>query len=302
MCLYVKICGWIWVRQLRVSVVLLGVFASNVLWAQPITFPTSMSVGDKDLFVRVQPWYIRSENDPSGRNRKLTEWNIRLMGIYGLTSKTALFVVAPYIDRSWEDGGRWSNSNGFGDVELFLRRTIIEKNWARRTFSISPFVGVKLPVGEETQKGFPEWHTLGSGSVDYLVGFAIRDATLGKPHRFFSARYMFNTQANGFERGDTFEVNAAIKPGLASWETKSGGLVGVNGMLESRVHWQNNHKRNGQRVVDTGGTVWSVTPGIVYTTHRLIFEMALRIPLVQQLNGNALKNDYQALVGVWRNF
>lgn len=294
--------GLVWMRRFGLAIILLGTFSAEALLAQPITFPTSMSVGDKDLFVRVQPWYSRSTNDPSGQSRKLTEWNIRLMSMYGFTSKTALFVVAPYIDRTWEAGGLRSNSRGFGDVELFLRRTVIEKNWTRRTFSVSPFVGVKLPIGEEAQMGFPEWYTLGSGSADYLIGFAIRDATLGKPHRFFSARYTFNTEANGFERGDTFEINAAIKPGLTSWETQRGELMGINGMLESQLFWQKYHQRGGQRVDDTGGTTWSLTPGVVYTTHRWIFEVALRVPLVQRLNGNALKNNYKVLIGVWRNF
>ena len=80
-------------------ILVLSLFTVAPLHAQPITFPTSMSVGDKDLFVRIQPWYIHAAEGSGESGRTLSEWNIRVMEIYGITRETTLFVAAPFIDR-----------------------------------------------------------------------------------------------------------------------------------------------------------------------------------------------------------
>lgn len=280
--------------------ILVGVTPETVR-AQPITFPSSMSIGEDDYMVRVQPWYERSTDDPSGQGRELTDWNTRLFGMYGLSEKTALFSRVSYIDREYNNGSSVHTENGFSDLEVFVRHTAYEQNWVKRTFSVSPYAGVKLPTGDDTSPGLPRDRTLGSGATDYLVGFAVRDATLGKPHRFLNMEYQFNQEDNGFERGDVFKINGAWKPPLASWEHK-GDVAGVNGMLEANFKWQDHHERNGNEVTDSGGTQLFGTAGMVYTTHRYIYEVAVQAPLVQNMNGNALENDYKVLVGIWRNF
>jgi hypothetical protein len=261
-----------------------------------------MSVGDRDLFVRIQPWYIHAAEGSGESGRTLSEWNIRVMGIYGITRETTLFVAVPFIDREWREGGIVDRGRGIGDVEVLLRRTFVEKNWARRTFSVSPFVGISLSTGSDDAAELPAGRTLGSGSMGYLIGFAARDATFGRPHRFLSARYKLTTSAGRIDRGDEFEANAAIKPGLASWTTDTGEAVGVNGMLELNFEWQGEHHRDGQAIADAGGNRLSLTPGVVYTRHRWILEAAVRIPVVQNLRGDAPEDDYSMLVGVWRNF
>lgn len=290
------------------SLIVLGVFVLLLAWptvdgirAQPITFPSSMSVGENDYMARVQPWYQRSTDDPSGRGRELIDWNTRLFGMYGLSESTTLFSRVSYVDREYDNGSRVHVDRGFSDLQLFLRRTVYEENWARRTFSVAPYVGVELPTGDDTSPGFPRDLTLGSGTTDFLAGFAVRDATLGDPHRFLNVEYQFNQEGDGFERGDVFVINGAWKPPLASWEHE-GDVAGVNGMLEANFKWQDHHERNSSELPDSGGTQLFATTGLVYTTHRYIYEAAVRTPLVENLNGEGLENDYSVLVGIWRNF
>lgn len=269
--------------------------------AQPITFPSSMSVGNEDFMVRAQGWHVRSTDDPSGQGREIIDWQTRFFGMYGLTERTALFSTVSYVDRRFNDGSSIRTERGFGDLKLFARRTVYERNWVRRTFSVSPYVGVELPTGDDTAPGLPRDLTLGSGATDLLVGFAVRDAALGEPHRFLNVEYRYNREDNGFQRGDIVKINAAWKPPLVSWKHK-GDVAGVNGMLEANFRWQDRHELNGRRVQDSGGTQLFATVGLVYTTHRYIYEVAFRPPLVQNLHGDALENDYSILVGIWRNF
>jgi hypothetical protein len=53
---------------------------------------------------------------------------------------------------------------------------------------------------------------------------------------------------------------------------------------------------------NTGGTIIFLAPGIQYVTRRYILEAAVQIPVVQNLNGNALENEYVARTGFRWNF
>lgn len=273
----------------------------GTLISQPITFPGSMSIGEHDFTVRVQPGYVRTASDPSGRGRELIDRRTRFFGMYGLTERTTLFSRIDHLERRFDDGTTTHTDRGFGDLEVFLRHTVYERNWPGRTFSVSPYAGIELPTGGDTSPGFPRQRTLGSGSLDYFAGFAVRDAAWGEAHRFLSVRYTINTESGGFERGDVVEVDAAIKPPLASWEA-DGEVVGLNGILEVNLHWQDRHTLEGRTLPEGGGTRLDLTPGLIHTTHRWIFEAAVRVPVVQNMHGDTLENDYGVLAGVWRNF
>ncbi|MFB6345610.1 MAG: hypothetical protein ABEK50_07550 [bacterium] len=83
-----------WFNKLTVATAVVAVafrYFLSPVQAQPITFPGSMSIGEKDYMVRVQSWYEQSTDDPSGQGRELVDWNTRLFGLYGLSEKTALF-------------------------------------------------------------------------------------------------------------------------------------------------------------------------------------------------------------------
>lgn len=294
-----KLFGAFFIRVLLVAGCLLASAGTAV--PQPITFPGSMSIGEDDLTVRVQPAYVRTASDPSGRGRKLIDRRTRLFGMYGLTEKTTLFSRIDHLERRFDDGTTTHTDRGIGDLEVFLRHTVYERNWPGRTFSVSPYAGIELPTGGDTSPGFPRERTLGSGSVDYFAGFAVRDAAWGEAHRFLSVRYTANTESDGFERGDVVELDAAVKPPLASWEA-GGEVVGLNGILEVNLHWQDRHTLGGRTVPESGGTRLDLTPGLIYTTHRWILEAAVRVPVVQNRHGGALENDYGVLAGVWRNF
>lgn len=265
------------------SVLLLAFAPAGFTGAQPISFPTSMSVGDGDLILRVQPWWLSAAGDDA--TGWVGDWRVRTMASFGLSRNWTLFGAVPLIDRQWRtsDGNR--RLRGLGDLSVVLRNTPFEWNQLRRTFSVSPFVGVTLPTGR--QEGFPSGMVLGTGRVAYVIGFALRDATLARPHRFLSAQWTVHP-----DRGDIVEVNAAIKPGLVSWKSGSGESVGINGMLEA------NYDLRRRRA---GGHTLRITPGVVHTRRRWIIEAAVRIPIYRSSPVSVLRERFAILVGVWHN-
>jgi hypothetical protein len=50
-------------------------------------------------------------------------------------------------------------------------------------------------------------------------------------------------------------------------------------------------------IEDSGGTTIFITPGVQYVTRKFIAEVAVQVPVVQNLKGNALENDFVIRAG-----
>ncbi len=49
---------------------------------------------------------------------------------------------------------------------------------------------------------------------------------------------------------------------------------------------------------NSGGTTLLLSPGLQYVTRKWIVEAGVQIPVVQNLNGTALENDYILTTGI----
>ncbi len=59
---------------------------------------------------------------------------------------------------------------------------------------------------------------------------------------------------------------------------------------------------NGSEDANSGGTTVFLSPGLQYVTKRWIVEGVVQLPVVQNLHGSALENDYVLRAGVRFNF
>lgn len=73
-------------------------------------------------------------------------------------------------------------------------------------------------------------------------------------------------------------------------------------VAEVNLIHQDKHSFSGAADANSGGTRLFLTPGIQYVTKRWILEGAVQLPVVQDLNGTALENDYVVRAGVRFNF
>jgi hypothetical protein len=286
---------------------LVRAFAAVLLWpgqatAQPITFPTTMEVSEGQFTARVQPTLVRTREDPSPRDRTFTNWNTLLIGVYGVTPKTALLVTLPYTDRRFEAEGRSSRTRGVGDATLVWRRNVYTVHGPRSSLNVAPLVGIKLPTGRHAVDGFPRHLTPGSGSVDFSAGVAVRAAEVGRPDRFLSTQYWHTTASKGYKRGNRFVADGAVKLPWQGWETPAGELVEISPVMEVNFTWEGRHRERAAPRHATGGTTLSLSPGLVYTRHRMIAELAVQVPVIQRLRGDQLKPGVRLVAGLWWNF
>jgi len=294
---------------IRVLIAVGALIGAGSAWSAPITFNTALPVAKGEFLVREQLIVNRSGDDPGNLNRKRTaKAAVSVLG-YGVSGKLALFGVLPYRDNKLKltvAGQRATRSaSGFGDLTAFGRYTVVQRDQPGRNFRIAPFAGVKAPTGDDNKRDslgvLPPSVQLGSGSWDPLVGVVTTYQTLDyQIDGQFS--YQKNNEANDFEAGDVARLDGSLQYRLLPRALGSGVPAFFYGVIEANLIHQQKNRFNGNSNPDSGGTRLFLTPGLQYVTRRWIAETAIQVPVVQNLNGDALENDYIARVSVRFNF
>lgn len=298
------------IRLLLGGVLLLMIGGSlSHVFAGPITFNTALPVSKGQGIFRVQSKYIRSTGDPGPMNRELEVWSFPVIGVYGLTEKLALFGVAPFLSKSLEittpAGKQTRKVDGLGDMRFFARHTAWQWDEPGRTLRIAPFMGIEVPTGKDDENDnigrLSQPLQLGSGSWDPFLGIVLTRQTLDW-ELDTSISYQINTEANDFRFGDTARLDLSYQYRLWPWKLSSGVPGFLYGVLESNLIWLDKNELAGSPVENSGGTILYLTPGLQYVTRRFVIEAAVQLPVVQDLNGNGLENDFISTLSFRVNF
>ena len=277
---------------------------SEPLAAGPITFNTALPVAQGEFILREQIQMLRSTDDPSLANRDLRVLAVPSVLAYGVTRNLTLFGIVPYLDKTSDftstAGRQRRGASGLGDSTVLGRYTIYAGDRLGETIRVAPFLGLKVPTGEDTKQDslgrLPQPLQLGSGSWDPLIGTTFTWLTFD--WEFDAAvQYKRNSKANDFTVGDEARLDLSFQYRLWPRELGSGVPAFLYGVLESNLHWNDKNTAGNIRDPDSGGATWYLAPGIQYVTKRVILETAVQVPVVQRLNGLALKNDYIVSVG-----
>lgn len=289
--------------------VLLWIQTTTPIFAAPITFNTALPVAKGEGILRVQSKYLRATGDPSPMDRELEVWSFPIVGVYGLTEKLALFGIAPFLvkdlDVTTPAGRRTRDVEGLGDMTFLARYTAWHRDRPGQTTRIAPFIGMEVPTGKDDEKDalgrLPQSLQLGSGSWDPFAGMVMTWQTLDWQFDA-SASYKFNTQANDFRFGDVARLDLSYQYRLWPRELGSGVPAFFYAVLESNLVWQDKNEVSGVDDRNSGGTILYLAPGIQYVTKRFVVEAAVQLPVVQDLSGNALENDFIGTLSFRVNF
>ncbi|VAW53617.1 hypothetical protein MNBD_GAMMA06-256 [hydrothermal vent metagenome] len=289
---------------------LMGFGRSIPVYSAPITFNTALPVAEGQFLARGQFIVNQSGNDPSGVDRNRAASTTVSVLAYGADSKLALFGILPYQNNTLKltvGGQRVTRSaTGFGDLTVFGRYTVVKRDWPGRNFRVAPFAGIKAPTGNDDESDnfgrLPPAVQVGSGSWDPLAGVVLTYQTLAyQLDGQFS--YQIKNEANGFEAGDVARLDASLQYRLLPKKFTSGGLPDfLYAVLETNLINQQKNRVNGNEDDNSGGTRLFLALGLQYVTKRWIAETSLQVPVSQNLNGNALENDYIARLSVRFNF
>ena len=265
----------------------------------PITFNTALPVASEEYLFREQFIVAQSGRDPATTDRDRTEVTaVSVLG-YGVTGKLAVFGALPYrnIDFDLTAGNQRisRNNSGFGDATLFARYTLFQKDGLGSNFRFAPFVGIKLPTGDDDfrdSRGItPPPARIATGSTDVFAGIV---ATWQELNYQLDAQlsYRKNNEGNDFEAGNVARFDTSLQYRLWHSDFSKGIPDYLYGVLELNAIHKGKNSLAGTTNQNTGGTQVFITPGIQYVTKRWIAETAVQIPLSQNLNGSALETDY----------
>ncbi len=277
--------------------------------AAPQTFNTALPVAQGEFVFREQIVLDQSGDDPSVADRDRTAWALVSVLGYGATPELALFGVVPYVDRTLEvtDGGmrQRRSARGLGDISLFGRYTVFQRDRPGRTLRIAPFAGLKLPTGEDDESDglgrLPPSVQPGSGSWDPFGGVVVTYQTLAFQIDA-QASYKANTEANDFEFGDVARLDGSLQYRVWPRELGAGVPGFLYGVLELNLIHQDKNRIDGSDDPNSGGLSLFILPGLQYVTKRWIIEAGLQIPVLQDLNGSGLEKDYILRAGFRLNF
>jgi hypothetical protein len=218
--------------------------------------------------------------------------------------------VLPYLDKELDvttSGGQrvTRDTNGIGDARLFGRYTVYQDDAPGRTFRVAPFLGLELPTGDDDDSDslgtLPAPLQLGSGSWDPFGGIVLTYQTLDFQIDA-QASYKANTQANSFEFGDVARLDGSLQYRLWPRELGAGVPGFLYGVLEGNLIYQAKNDMNGAKDPNSGGTSFFLAPGLQYVTKRWILEGIVQLPVVQDLNGTGLEDDFILRAGFRFNF
>ncbi len=282
---------------------------AGAAWSAPITFNTALPVHEGGYVLREQFMYMKTADDPTPAQRDMRVSGVVSVLGYGVTPDFALFGMLPWFDKRLDMsmGGQYltSRKSGVGDLTLLGRYTAYQYDAPRRTLRIAPFLGVKAPTGEDNardgfgrlpppvQPGYGSWDALGGAVVTYqTLDFEI-DGQLS---------YKANREANGLLAGDVAELDGSLQYRLWPGSLGSGVPAFLYGVLEANLIHSAKDDSGGTADPNSGGTTLFLSPGVQYVTRRWIVEAGVQVPVIQHLNGTALKNNYVLSTGVRINF
>lgn len=241
-------------------------------------------------------------------------WTSEFSSFYGVTENLLLVLNVPV--RSTQGDGEAETGpdgavefatdaggdDGLGDLALFGRYTFLRHHTLAATTLMAATFGVKMPTGSTDGRGesgeFLDAHTqLGTGSTDVLVGVSASHAV----NRFnLSANLLaaiategeFGTTTHQFGDSINYDVTAkyrilpaAVADSASRWFVS----FGVNG------EWRGHEDEDGTEVVDSGGHVVYLTPGLqVMIGAKLILEATYQAAVFHDLDGTQLGEDYKA--------
>jgi len=282
---------------------------SGAAWSAPITFNTALPVHEGGYVLREQFMYMKIADDPTPLQRDMRVSGVMSVLGYGVTPDFALFGMLPWFDKRLDMsmGGQYltRRKSGVGDLTLLGRYTAYQYDAPGRTLRIAPFLGVKAPTGEDNARdGFgrlPPSVQPGSGSWDALGGAIATYQTLNFQIDG-QVSYKANREANGFRAGDVAELDGSLQYRLWPSSLGSGVPAFLYGVLEANLIHSAKDDSGGITNPNSGGTTLFITPGLQYITRRWIVEAGVQIPVVQDLNGTVLKNNYVFTTGFRINF
>jgi len=197
--------------------------------------------------------------------------------LYGIKPDWAVTVALPYA----------FDSGGFGRVTLRTKYRFFRQDLKGASRQAALHTGIILPRGNT-----------GNNITDYFAGVSIGYES--RRHYFFSSvRYRYNSSFANMERGNVLKYDVAygIRPWLLHYlRPDPVFLIEFNGYLMDK------NVLNKTTVQNSGGSILSLSPGLLFSYRNIMLKAGLKIPVYNGLNGQQPAPDITYVAGLEFHF
>ena len=252
--------------------------------AAGISVDAGLTPAEDRWILRSQARYMSRGDQPSG---KMQQFVFPVVLAYGVRSNVTLVVRQAVIRRERTVLGTSSTNSGLGDTYLFAKYKAYRLNSRRLTFGVAPTLGVEFPTGHSA---------FSSNTWDLKAGLyaSARTQTWSSD---VNIAYTWNDIVDDVVvvPGDELSFDAAV---AYQFIIDHSGRVTASPVLELSYLkvWPN--RIGGDDSLNTGESVLYLSPGAKLSTSMIIVEGLVRIPIRDDLVGNQLERNLQALLGV----
>lgn len=269
---------------------LLALATASSAAGQGINTDAALPVAEGEGIWRSQLRFHEATDDPSPADREVQALVAPQTLVLGITPRLTAFATLPVVAhrRIESVSGNTRTDPAVGDVTLLGRYTLWWDDYAplstRRTAILA---GVKFPTGADR---------FGTETFDPLLG-GVASWAFDRHEIDLDALYTVSTRRNGFRQGHRVRYDLAYRYRL--WPRRFGKrLMQLNGLLELNGLWGDADRQDGQRVVDSGGHVLFLAPGLQLAAKRWILEASVQVPIAQDLHGSQVEQDFVAVLSI----
>lgn len=272
--------------------------------AAPQSFNTALPVSEGQWLLRGQA-IVAELDTPAGGDLSLRGG----LGVlaYGVKADITVFAALPYWTRKLTvDGAAPAReTDGPGDLRLFGRYTIWQRDGRGSTLRLAGFAGLELPTGahrrDDSTGRLPPPVQPGSGTVDPFFGLTLTRQTLDL---VFDAQLAWqeNTRRGGFAAGDRFQADASAQYRVLPREI-GGGVPGfLYAGLEANFLAETDRRAGGVKLTQSDRRRLLLSPGLQYVTRRYVLEAQVQLPVWQSGGIGRLREDVTLRAGFRINF
>jgi hypothetical protein len=163
--------------------------------------------------------------------------------------------IIPFMDINLDSRAQAASRSGIGDVRVFAKYLIYQRDRKLETFRIASKVAIKLPTGDENKMP-----ALGTGSTDYAFS-TVAGWVKNRVGLYLEGIYNLNTSKEQIDFGNSFSYNFVFGYRLLPVVYETYPSPQLNGFVELNGTTAGRNKINGQQFQSSGGTMIFLSPG-----------------------------------------
>ena len=278
-----------WSRFCLIVLAAFYCYSETLSYALPINTDVAIQPAQGELIYRSQVRYVHASEESGDPDGELNRLLLPQTFVYGFVPKFSALAKVPLRYDKLDDRAPETNDFGAADIQVLGRYQVWKHQAYLEANALTLLGGLEFPSYDSP---------FSSRSFDPIAGFVfsrIKDR-LGV---YTDLTYQFNTEnSDDFERGNELKWDAAIEYRFFPVEWTGESDFSFSLLLELNGSYKQRSESEGSRVGNSGGISLLISPGAQLQFKRVILEVSVQLPLIQNLNGDQLETDVVVATGV----